>query len=95
MLAGRGLTFAFTRGGADTTKLMNVVNLPMHSSSVVRKMTSTQKDAEQSAAAQCRGTRTAEVGLIVKKHLAGVGGLDIKLKDSELKKLRLSDTGRA
>ena len=36
---GPGMTFVFNKGGVDTTKLMNVVNLPMQSSAVVRKMT--------------------------------------------------------
>ena len=91
-LPGRSLSYAFSKGGAETTRLMNVVNIPMQGSVVVKKMTAAAKVESDSARSQTRGTKTAEVGLIVKKFLSNVEGLDIQMKDKEKEKLGLGAT---
>ena len=81
-----GMTFVFTKGGVDSTKLMNVVNLPMQSSAVVRKMTQAAVP-KPTATDNDKGTKLSEVNLLIKHALSSVDGLDIKLKNKELAKL--------
>lgn len=87
--SGRSLTFVFTKGGNETSRLMNLINLPMDNSAVARKMT---KDMGGSCNASSFGkaSKPADVTLAVKAELAGISSLNIQLKPGELKRLRQS-----
>ena len=93
-MGGRGLSYTFVKGGSETTKLMNVINIPMQNSTVVRKMTSASaseavgsdcKDSSSSSGATAKPMNPKEMALLVKKELSEVKGLKIELKDSEKK----------
>ena len=86
---GRGLTFTFVRGGHDNSRLMNLINLPMEGSAVVRKMKGKDSNGESGdaqAKSQANG-KAPNLSLMVKKELAAVETLGIRLKPSELRKL--------
>ena len=90
--SGRSLTWAFTKGGAETSRLMNLINLPMDTSATVRKML---KDVGTGTAAipkpKPKASSRPDVNLVVKKELSGLSSLDIKLKPGEVKKLQQTD----
>ena len=93
--AGRTLTFAFQKGGAETSKLMNLLNLPMESSVVVRKMKSGQESGTARGGPSGgkghgqggEGAGRINPGLAVKAALSEIDSLDIELKPSEMKKM--------
>ena len=82
--SGRSLTWAFTKGGAETSRLMNLINLPMDTSATVRKMTGAAAHSKPKP----KPTGRTDVNLVMKKELSGVSSLDIKLKPGEVKKLQ-------
>lgn len=84
--AGRALPFAFIKGGAETSRLMNLINLPMDGSATIRKMQNAS-GGDAHAKAKAKPVK-ADVGLLMKKELSGVEGLDIRLKPGEVKKLQ-------
>ena len=86
---GRTLSFVFIKGGAETSRLMNLMNLPMDNSAVTRKM---QKDSNGAGrgAGSAGMAKQPDVALTVKKELSQVQSLNIQLKPGELKKLRSS-----
>ena len=95
---GRSLSYVFTKGGAETTKLMNVINIPMQTSAVVRKMAAgpaapaalgnEQGDNNGSGPSSSSKSMTPkDISLIVKKELSVVKTLKIELKDKERKML--------
>ncbi|CAE7569950.1 unnamed protein product [Symbiodinium sp. CCMP2592] len=91
---GRTLSFSFEKGGADASKSMNLLNLPMETSSVVRKMALSTGGAGEGAegrggAMSAKGTGKSKINpsLAVKAELAQVESLKIQLKDTEAKKL--------
>lgn len=99
--AGRGLTFAFAKGGQETSQIMNLINLPMDSSAVVKKMMKGLTADQQSTAGPSPGpgaansettaatSKEAALLLKVKQGLAEIKSLNISLKESEMKKLQL------
>ena len=81
------MTYMFSKGGAETTKLMNVVNLPMQNSTVVRKMTQPAASRPRLNSEDGKGTKASDVPLLVRHALSSVDGLNIRLKDKEKEKL--------
>ena len=77
------MTYMFSKGGAETTKLMNVVNLPMQNSTVVRKMTQPAASRPRLNSEDGKGTKASDVPLLVRHALSSVDGLNIRLKDKE------------
>ncbi len=66
---------------------MNLINLPMDGSAVVRKMKSV------TSAPTTKPGKAADVTLAMKKELSEVSSLNISLKPAEVKKLAAASTG--
>ena len=108
-VGGRGLSYAFVKGGSDTTKIMNLINIPTQNSAVARKMSAAasasgsvsgsggQLPADSANVATAKGPAKVlapkDLPLIVKNELSQVKGLKIELKDKE--KERLDATGQS
>ena len=95
--SGRTLSFAFDKGGNDASKTMNLLNLPMDTSTVVRKMTSgtVGENGDNGSKAKGSGKGKVNPSLAVKAELAQVESLNIQLKETEAKKLGRSVNAEA
>eukprot|EP00438_Fugacium_kawagutii_P005017 Skav216761 [mRNA] locus=scaffold1917:56688:62493:- [translate_table: standard] len=89
---GRGLTFVFSKGGQETSRLMNLVNLPMDSSAVVKKMT--KVDVKPVANTGGGKSKAKDMALAVKDQLSQIPSLGIQLKSKEVEGIeRLKASG--
>lgn len=89
--SGRCLPFIFIKGGAETSRLMNLINLGIEGSGVARKMLK-DVNAQAKAKAQTKPAKASDVALSIKKELTQVKSLNIELKPGEMQKLNLTNT---
>ena len=88
---GRGLSFVFSKGGQETSRLMNLVNLTMDGSAVVKKMV--KVDAKPAANTGGK-SKDKDMALAVKDQLSQIGSLGIKLKPKDIERIEsLKATG--